>query len=165
MLLLRRLLAHHRSALCPLLRGAVSLPHVCSPHNPHAAPWPPSAHSFPSSDFIKDSRRSFAKGRKSRDDDDASTARVEDIGPVVKSTAVSQMEAAIDALSRELVKLRTGRASPGMLDHIIVETSGVKMALNHLALVTVIDSKTLSITAYDPQVTMLSPRSVNSVLT
>uniref|UniRef100_A0A7C8ZTI1 Uncharacterized protein n=1 Tax=Opuntia streptacantha TaxID=393608 RepID=A0A7C8ZTI1_OPUST len=112
MLLLRRLLAHHRSALCPLLRGAVSLPHVCSPHNPHAAPWPPSAHSFPSSDFIKDSRRSFAKGRKSRDDDDASTARVEDIGPVVKSTAVSQMEAAIDALSRELVKLRTGRASP-----------------------------------------------------
>ena len=40
----------------------------------------------------------------------------------------------------------------GMLDHIIVETSGVKMNLNRLALVTIIDSKTLSITPYDPQV-------------
>lgn len=154
MSLLRRVLARHRSSLCPLLRGALqgrSLSHICSPHNPHAALCFPAARTFPSSDFSKESRRTFAKGRKSRDDDNASTAQVEDIGPVVKSTAVSQMEAALDALSRELVKLRTGRASPGMLDHIIVETSGVKMALNHLALVTVIDSKTLSITPYDPQ--------------
>ncbi|KAJ8428165.1 hypothetical protein Cgig2_028285 [Carnegiea gigantea] len=154
MSLLRRVLARHRSSLCPLLRGALqcrSLSHICSPYNPYAAVCFTSARTFPSSDFIKESRRSFAKGRKSRDNDNASTAQVEDIGPVVKSTAVSQMEAALDALSRELVKLRTGRASPGMLDHIIVETSGVKMALNHLALVTVIDSKTLSITPYDPQ--------------
>lgn len=154
MSLLRRVLARHRSSLCPLLRGALqcrSLSYICSPYNPYAALCFPSARTFPSSDFIKESRRSFAKGRKSRDDDNANTAQVEDIGPVVRSTAVSQMEAALDALSRELVKLRTGRASPGMLDHIIVDTSGVKMALNHLALVTVIDSKTLSITPYDLQ--------------
>lgn len=36
-----------------------------------------------------------------------------DIGPTVKAAALSQMEAAMDALSRELVKLRTGRASAG----------------------------------------------------
>lgn len=39
---------------------------------------------------------------------------VQDIGPVVKETAMSQMDAAIVALSRELAKLRTGRASPGI---------------------------------------------------
>lgn len=33
----------------------------------------------------------------------------------VKEAAVSQMEAAVEALSRELAKLRTGRASPGQL--------------------------------------------------
>lgn len=38
-----------------------------------------------------------------------------DIGPTVKETAVSQMEAAIVALQRELTKLRTGRASAGIL--------------------------------------------------
>lgn len=39
-----------------------------------------------------------------------------------------------------------------MLDHIIVETGGVKMPLNHLAVVSVLDSKTLSINPYDPNV-------------
>lgn len=37
-----------------------------------------------------------------------------DLGASVKATAVSQMNAAVDALSRELAKLRTGRASPGV---------------------------------------------------
>lgn len=49
-------------------------------------------------------------------DDDVNTSQVvEDIGPVVKSTAISQMEAALEALSRDLTKLRTGRASTGLL--------------------------------------------------
>ncbi|KAJ4729426.1 Ribosome recycling factor [Melia azedarach] len=102
-------------------------------------------------DFLRHSRRGFAKAKRSKDDSAGpSTVEVVDIGPIVKETAVSQMEAAIVALSRELTKLRTGRASPGMLDHIIVETGGVKMPLNHLAVVSVLDPKTLSINPYDP---------------
>lgn len=73
-----------------------------------------------------------------------------DIGPSVKVTATAQMDAAIVSLSQQLSKLRTGRASSGMLDHIIVETRGVKMPLSRGAVVSVIDSKTLSITPYDP---------------
>ncbi|XP_010496439.1 PREDICTED: uncharacterized protein LOC104773508 [Camelina sativa] len=104
-------------------------------------------------DFLRDSRRGFAKGKKSKDDSSGATGMVDaspDIGPSVKAAASSQMEAAIDALSRDLTKLRTGRAAPGMLDHIVVETGGVKMPLNHLALVSVLDPKTLSINPYDP---------------
>lgn len=41
-----------------------------------------------------------------------------------------------------------------MLDHIIVETGGLKLPLNHLAMVSVLDSKTLSINPYDPNVMM-----------
>nr|KYP36222.1 Ribosome-recycling factor [Cajanus cajan] len=59
------------------------------------------------------------------------------------------MEAAMAALSAELSKLQTGRASPGMLDHIIVETSGLKMPF---AVVSVLDPKTLSVNPYDPEV-------------
>lgn len=40
----------------------------------------------------------------------------------------------------------------GMLDHIMVETDGVKLPLNHIAVVSVIDSKTLSINPFDPTV-------------
>lgn len=100
--------------------------------------------------FCRISVRGFAKGKKSKDDSAESIVVAPDIGPTVKTNASSQMEAAIDALSRELTKLRTGRASPGMLDHIIVETGGIKMPLNHVAVVSVLDSKTLSVNPYDP---------------
>ncbi|XP_060183699.1 uncharacterized protein LOC132613616 [Lycium barbarum] len=105
--------------------------------------------------FILESRRGFAKGRRQMreevDDDDYGNAPAAvNVGPTIKATAVSQMEAAIDALSRELTKLRTGRASAGMLDHIIVETGGVKTPLCRMAVISVLDPKTLSVNPYDP---------------
>lgn len=102
--------------------------------------------------FIVESRRAFAKGRKSKDEGGVSTAEVPpNVGPNIKASASSQMEAAMTALSVELSKLRTGRASAGMLDHIIVETGGVKMPLSRIALVSVLDPKTLSVNPYDPE--------------
>ncbi|CAB4275414.1 unnamed protein product [Prunus armeniaca] len=103
-------------------------------------------------EFVKESRRGFAKGRnKSKDDSAAGTIEVlPNMGPTIKANTTSQMEAAITALSAELSKLRTGRASPGMLDHIIVETGGVKLPLSQIAVVSVLDSKTLSINPFDP---------------
>ncbi|KAF3788565.1 Ribosome-recycling factor [Nymphaea thermarum] len=99
--------------------------------------------------FHRDFQRGFAKGRKSKDDNDTVEV-IPDIGPSVRAAASLQMEAAVDALSRELSKLRTGRASAGMLDHIIIEAHGVKSPLSHLAVVSVIDAQTLSVTPYDP---------------
>ncbi|XP_009787065.1 uncharacterized protein LOC107771345 [Nicotiana tabacum] len=114
--------------------------------------------SFPSSpqtNFLLESRRGFAKGRRQAreevdDDDYGNPAAAVNIGPSIKAAAVSQMEAAIDALSRELAKLRTGRASAGILDHIIVESGGVKTPLCRMAVISVLDPKTLSVTPYDP---------------
>uniref|UniRef100_A0A0E0KS62 Ribosome-recycling factor, chloroplastic n=1 Tax=Oryza punctata TaxID=4537 RepID=A0A0E0KS62_ORYPU len=101
--------------------------------------------------FLLEPRRGFAKGKKSKDDGRGDTVQdAPDIGPTVKSAATQQMEAAVVALSRELSKLRTGRASPGMLDHIMVETTGVKVALNRMAVVSVLDAHTLSVMPYDP---------------
>nr|AKM76787.1 ribosome recycling factor [Melianthus villosus] len=122
---------------------------VCSPTNfcIHDTPKP---YFVPPVDFFVQTRRGFAKGKKTKADSAESTVVVPNIGPTVKATAVSQMEASIDSLSRELSKLRTGRASAGMLDHIIVESGGVKMPLNRLAVVSVLDPKTLSVNPYDP---------------
>nr|AKM76779.1 ribosome recycling factor [Erodium trifolium] len=102
-------------------------------------------------DFLRGSRRGFAKGRKSKEDSGSTSVDVAvDIGPALKENAAAQMDAAVVALSRELTKIRTGRASAGMLDHIIVETGGVKVPLSRIALVSVLDSKTLSVNPYDP---------------
>ncbi|KAE8021357.1 hypothetical protein FH972_007253 [Carpinus fangiana] len=123
----------------------------CSANNAMSSETHRRTLTLPAVYFLRESRRGFAKGRKSKDDDAASTIEVSpDIGPTIKANAASQMEAALGALSGELTKLRTGRASPGMLDHIIVEIDGVKMPLSHLAVVSVMDSKTLSVNPYDP---------------
>ncbi|XP_041997169.1 ribosome-recycling factor-like [Salvia splendens] len=108
------------------------------------------------------STRGFAKARKHQikdvkddseeEEDDAEEEDDDedvDLGVSVKANALSQMNAAVDALSRELAKLRTGRASAGMLDHIMVEHYGVKTPLNRMAVVSVLDPKTLSVAPFD----------------
>ncbi|KAI5404523.1 hypothetical protein KIW84_051616 [Lathyrus oleraceus] len=107
--------------------------------------------------------------QKSKDEGGVSAVEVSpNVGPTIKASAASQMESDMAALSVELSKLRTGRASAGMLDHIIVETGGVKMHLNQFALVSVLDQKTLSVNSYDPKtlkqlenVTVSSPLGLN----
>ena len=42
--------------------------------------------------------------------------------------------------------------SAGMLDHIMVETADVKVVLNRIAVVSVLDAHTLSVMPYDPSV-------------
>lgn len=106
--------------------------------------------------FLFQLSRGFAKKRNTQtydddsDDEDGGAFGALDIGATVKPAALSQMDAALDALSRELTKLRTGRASVGMLDHIIVVANGMKIPLNGMAAVSVLDPKTLSVTPYDP---------------
>eukprot|EP00850_Spirogloea_muscicola_P007298 SM000036S13342 [mRNA] locus=s36:772479:774268:+ [translate_table: standard] len=60
------------------------------------------------------------------------------------------MDAAVEALGRELGKLRTGRATPGMLDHVVVSAYGSLTPLNRVATVSLADAHTLAITLYDP---------------
>ncbi|KAL8474582.1 hypothetical protein ACS0TY_031149 [Phlomoides rotata] len=124
---------------------------------------------FPATDYYQFvTRRGFAKGRKQpikeeedeeeeeeeedeeREEEEGDDEKGGDLGATVKDAAVSQMNAAVDALSRELAKLRTGRASTGILDHIMVEHYGVKTPLNRIAVVSVLDPRTLSVTPYDP---------------
>jgi len=60
-----------------------------------------------------------------------------------------QMEATITALKRELMRLRTGRATTALLDGIMVNYYGTKTPLNQLATVTVADPKLLVIQPFD----------------
>lgn len=126
--------------------------HICPPYNFNNNPSTRRAPTITINDFVKDSRRSFLKGGKTKDEDAKTAVEVvPSIGLTLKAIAIAQFEAAISPLSQEVSKLPTGRVSAGMLDNIIVETGGLKMPLRRVAVVSVIDSRTLSITPYDPK--------------
>lgn len=67
----------------------------------------------------------------------------------IKSEARDRMARAIDALSHNFNKIRTGRAHPSLLDDIRVEYYGAETPLNQMANITVEDGRTLMVTAWD----------------
>jgi len=56
---------------------------------------------------------------------------------------------AMDHFGHELNGVRTGRANPALLNTVMVDSYGSKMALEHVASVSVSDAKTLVISPWD----------------
>jgi ribosome recycling factor len=67
----------------------------------------------------------------------------------------NNMKKALQHLEGELSKIRAGKASPNMLDGIIVDYYGIPTPINGAANVSNIDSRTLSIAPFEK--TMLAP--------
>lgn len=63
--------------------------------------------------------------------------------------AEHRMEGAIESLRQELTSIRTGRASPALLDRLTVEYYGQEMPLNQVGTVSVPDARALMITPWD----------------
>ncbi len=63
--------------------------------------------------------------------------------------ARERMEKTIDALQSDLRAIRTGRASPALVEHVMVEYYGTPTALNQLAGVTVPEPRLLMIRPWD----------------
>ncbi len=59
------------------------------------------------------------------------------------------MDAAIDALRREFATVRTGKATPVLLDTVRVDAYGSKMPLNQLANISTPDASLLVVQPYD----------------
>ena len=60
-----------------------------------------------------------------------------------------RMDRTIEVMKQELTKIRTGRAHPSLLEHITVNYYGSEVPLNQAANIGVLDSRTLSINAWD----------------
>ena len=67
----------------------------------------------------------------------------------VIADARTRMEKAMDALHRELTAVRTGRASPTLVERITVEQYGTEMPLNQLANIAAPEARMLTITPWD----------------
>ena len=67
----------------------------------------------------------------------------------VKKNTEQRMLKSIDTLKANLGKVRTGRAHPGMLDHVQVEYYGNPTPLSQVANVTLVDSRTLGVQPFE----------------
>ena len=67
----------------------------------------------------------------------------------IKKDADTRMDKCVEAFKSTISKVRTGRASPSLLDGIVVEYYGTPTPLRQLASVTVEDSRTLKINVFD----------------
>ena len=64
-------------------------------------------------------------------------------------SAEKKMEKSFDNLKMEFTKIRTGRAHPGILDHVMVDYYGSPTPLSQLGNINLIDSRTLSVTPWE----------------
>jgi ribosome recycling factor len=67
----------------------------------------------------------------------------------VKKQASDKMEKAIQVLKKDLAALRAGRATPALLDKVVVDYYGSEMPVNQLANISTPDPRTLVIQPWD----------------
>ena len=63
-----------------------------------------------------------------------------------------QMDAAIDAMRREFASVRTGKATPALLDTVRVEAYGSKVPLNQVANVSAPEARLIVVQPYDKSI-------------
>ena len=69
----------------------------------------------------------------------------------IKKDAQARMVKSIEALRHDLTKLRTGRATTALVDHLKVNYYGSDMPLTQVASVTVTDARSLTISPWEKQ--------------
>ena len=70
----------------------------------------------------------------------------------IQTEAESRMQKAIETLTQDFAKIRTGRAHPDLLDNIMVMYYNTSTPIRQLASVVIEDSRTLAVTPYDKSV-------------
>lgn len=67
----------------------------------------------------------------------------------IKQDAQARMQKSVEALRTELTKLRTGRASTALVDHLKVNYYGSDMPLTQVASVAIADARSITITPWE----------------
>ncbi|MBT3204079.1 MAG: ribosome recycling factor [Gammaproteobacteria bacterium] len=67
----------------------------------------------------------------------------------IQQDALTRMNKSIESYKTELLKIRTGRAHASLLDHVMVDFYGSMVPISQAANISVEDSRTLTVTAWD----------------
>jgi ribosome recycling factor len=78
-----------------------------------------------------------------------------------KNDLIKRMDGAIKTLQHDLKGLRTGRASPNLLDSVVVEAYDDKLPLNQVANVTVQDARLVLVQVWDKALVKNVEKAIN----
>ncbi|MFN7478380.1 MAG: ribosome recycling factor [Burkholderiales bacterium] len=78
----------------------------------------------------------------------------------LKKNTEQKMQKSIDALKTNLVKIRTGRAHPGLLDHIMVDYYGAPTPINGVANVTLLDARTIGVQPWEKKMVAVIEKAI-----
>ena len=67
----------------------------------------------------------------------------------IKTTLEDKMDHSIEAFKTNLTKVRTGRASPGLLDTVHVDYYGSSVPISQVANVSLLDARTISVQPWE----------------
>ena len=67
----------------------------------------------------------------------------------IKKSAEDKMKKSLEALKTDLMKVRTGRAHTGILDHVMVDYYGAPVPVNQVANISLIDARTIGVQPYE----------------
>ena len=69
--------------------------------------------------------------------------------PELKKAIEEKMGKSLEALKADLLKIRTGRAHTGLLDHVMVDYYGSMVPVNQVANITLIDARTIGVQPWE----------------
>ena len=67
----------------------------------------------------------------------------------IKKTAEQKMARSVETFKGELLKIRTGRAHPGLLDQVHVDYYGSMLPISQVANVTLLDARTIGVQPWE----------------
>ena len=80
----------------------------------------------------------------------------------IQKEALNRMNKSIEAFKTELSKIRTGRAHPSLLNHIMVDFYGSDVPIGQAANINVEDSRTLAVTPWDKSMVPIIEKAIMS---
>jgi ribosome recycling factor len=72
------------------------------------------------------------------------------------------MNKTIEAFKTDLAKVRTGRAHPGLLDHVMVDYYGAQTPINQVAKITLIDARTIGVVPFEKKMIQAVDKAIRS---
>jgi ribosome recycling factor len=67
----------------------------------------------------------------------------------LKKNTEAKMQKSVEAFKADLAKVRTGRAHPGILDHVSVDYYGTQTPINQVARISLIDGRTIGVQPFE----------------
>lgn len=78
----------------------------------------------------------------------------------IKKDSTQRMGKSVDALVHEMAKIRTGRAHPSLLDHLVVNYYGTDTPIKQVANISVEDGRTLAVTPWEQNMVALVEKAI-----